>query len=292
MKPLATHRDQARHFAQRYLALIGCSQLLHVSPSLDALRTIMASHVHHIQFNAYPFIALDSSAVILDPYRCFEEKFSRLQGGICFELNSGLSALLKALGYTTYLTGARMEHIKDQPVPAYDIDTHNTVIVELSDSRYLVDVGLGNYASQPIPFSGECVDVTGCYRISRWQISRPIYRLERFSRKQDCWLGQFCFEVKDHAPEAFRPNVDKVCSPGCHLSDEFFAVKPYGTDSYKIIDGGRGRGLTWIHKSREDDEEYALDATSARRLLGTEFFIHAHHIDTIVDACVSVDPLS
>ena len=62
-------------------------------------------------------------------------------------------------------------------------------------------------------------------------------------------------------------------------------IKPYAHDSYKVIDGGRGVNLVWIHKAPDRDEKINLDASLARQILTEEFHMKAEQIDKVLSEC-------
>lgn len=275
-------------FIKKYLFLIDCREPEAATPSITALKTMMEKHIHSVHFNSFAFLNMDSSLIELDPYQCLENKFTQQQGGVCFELNITFNQLLKVLGYQTYLVDALMDNIKDRQVPHYDIATHNTIVVVLEEKYYLVDVGLGNYFRNPIPFLEEYQDNTGLYRvvdIRNPSNSDQVFCLERFSTEQNQWLSQYRFSLHNKEPIDFLANVKKVCDASCHLSNEFFMIKPYAADSYKIVDGGRNIELMWIHKAPGINEKLKLTPASATKILTEEFHMKASEIDKVLSEC-------
>ncbi|MCI5116351.1 MAG: hypothetical protein D3913_00005 [Candidatus Electrothrix sp. LOE1_4_5] len=274
-----------KNFKNRYLSLIDCEEQAELAPSVAGLNSIMESHLYHIHFNGFSFLTMNSNNVNLDPYIFLENTLRDNQGGICFELNCALNELLKKLGYTTHLVETMMDHIKDRSVPQYDIATHNAIIVELEGENYLVDVGLGNYFRKPISFSREHQDASGRYKIIQYDVSKKIFQLKRLNTKSNQWVSQYRFSCINKKPNDFRANIEKVCDKSCHLTKDFFMIKPYSANSYKVIDGGREIGLTWIHSTPEKNEKIKMDANLARQKLTEEFQMKAEQIEIILSEC-------
>jgi len=272
-------------FKQRYLSLIQCEDQIDASPSVEGLNKLMENHLYKVQFNGFAFFNMDSSIIELDAYRCLDNKLLTGQGGTCFELNASLNELLKQLGYKTYLVEAEMDRVKDRVMPSYEVPTHCTIVVELENEYYLVDVGLGNYFRKPIAFSKEYQDISGKYHLILMNEASQTFSLERFSNKEGKWLSQYRFSIVDKSPIELKPNVDKVCHESCHLSKEFFMIKPYAGDGCKIIDGGRDIDMIWIERKADKEEKRNLDIDSARKLLAEEFNMKADHIDKVLSEC-------
>ncbi len=272
-------------FKHRYLSLIQCEEQINIYPSIEGFNKIVENHLYHIHFNGFVFLSMNVNYIELNPYHFLDNKLCYKQGGICFELNSSLNELLRNLGYKTYLIEAMVDNFKDKSIPSYEIPTHSAIIVEFKSEYYLVDVGMGNYFRKPIPFFKEYQDFTGQYKIVSIDMSNKHFQLKRFSTKKNQWLSQYRFSIINKISTDFRPNVEKVCDESCHFSKEFFMMKPYSSHSSKIIDGGQGRELLWIHNTPKGRDKVKLDANLARQILIEEFNMNTEQIDVVLSKC-------
>lgn len=89
----------------------------------------------------------------------------RRRGGFCYELNGAFGALLRALGYDVSLLAART-FVDGGPSVGIPYD-HMTLLVRL-DEPWLVDVGFGRFAREPLRFDvrDEQRDPDGVFRIA------------------------------------------------------------------------------------------------------------------------------
>lgn len=69
----------------------------------------------------------------------FEKIVERRRGGYCFELNTLFLELLRALGFTVYPVAVRVLWNRDVLPPI----SHMALVAQLSDGKYLCDVGYG-----------------------------------------------------------------------------------------------------------------------------------------------------
>lgn len=84
----------------------------------------------------------------------FEKIVLRRRGGYCFELNSLFNALLKALGFETYLVAAHVTAGRDYLPPP----SHCAVVCVICGEKYFCDVGYGG----PAPDGGLPLCGAGC----------------------------------------------------------------------------------------------------------------------------------
>jgi N-hydroxyarylamine O-acetyltransferase len=112
---------------------------------LDTLRQIQRAHLTHI-----PYENLDVQLgrhVTLDPEDAFAKLVTGGRGGWCYEMNGLFGRMLEAIGFrVTVMTGAVMRAERG----ASAIGNHLVLAVHLEE-LYLVDVGLGDGPSEPIP---------------------------------------------------------------------------------------------------------------------------------------------
>lgn len=120
---------------QAYLDRIGYTGTR--EPTLENLTKLIREHLETV-----PFENLDccykGAPLTNDPEAVFEKVVLRRRGGICFELNGLLFALLTALGYETHAVAVRLPR-PDGLAPI----SHQGNVVTLNKKQYYCDVGFG-----------------------------------------------------------------------------------------------------------------------------------------------------
>lgn len=106
--------------------------------SEETLRELHIAHTLNI-----PFENLDvyyGKPVLLDEVSLFNKIVKNRRGGYCFEMNGLFSFVLQRLGFkvTDLLARGTMDGIK------FSAKTHQVLLVENGDRRWLADVGFGN----------------------------------------------------------------------------------------------------------------------------------------------------
>ncbi|MFB6210496.1 MAG: arylamine N-acetyltransferase [Halobacteriales archaeon] len=143
-----------------YLHRIGLDSVPENTPSYRSLAILQRQHLRTVPFENLDII--HGPEIVLDHDRLFEKIVTNNRGGFCYELNGLFERLLAALGFETTRVGCRVCNDAGELSPDTD---HLSIIVEL-DRPYLVDVGFGDFARQPLPFTGEPqTDVSGTYCI-------------------------------------------------------------------------------------------------------------------------------
>lgn len=144
-------------------------------PTLENLERIIRLHLETV-----PFENLDcwpgGSPLSNDPEVLFDKVVRRRRGGVCFELNGLLHALLSELGYDCHAVAVRLPH---PGAPA--AICHEAVIVELGGKQYYCDVGFGGPGPKGVLLlenkSVQMVDGVS-FRVSREDIRVRIDRLQ------------------------------------------------------------------------------------------------------------------
>jgi len=109
------------------------------APSLANLDALILAHVI-----AVPFENLDillGRRVVLEPTGIERKLIAERRGGYCFEQNTYLLHVLRALGYTVVPLSGRVRF--NRPREETPPRTHVFLRVELPDGSWLVDVGMG-----------------------------------------------------------------------------------------------------------------------------------------------------
>ena len=168
---------------QAYLDRIGYTGTRELT--LNNLTHLIRQHLETV-----PFENLDccykGAPLTNDPEIVFEKVVLRRRGGICFELNGLLFALLTALGYETHAVAVRLPR-PDGLAPI----SHQGNVVTLDGKQYYCDVGFGG----PGPKGALALDdepeqtVDGQqFRVSRDGVFVTICRLQ-----EDQWIETICY---------------------------------------------------------------------------------------------------
>jgi N-hydroxyarylamine O-acetyltransferase len=141
-------------------------------PSAAALFALHRAQVEHV---AYENIDIQLGRPPgIDP----AESISRIlagRGGYCYNLNGAFATLLQALGYSVSWHRGAVHPAASTPRPeAYG--NHLALTVELNETTWMVDAGLGNAHHEPMPLA------VGAHRQGPF-----TYRLERIAAVSDGW---------------------------------------------------------------------------------------------------------
>lgn len=116
-----------------------------IEPTYDALKRLQKSHVLTI-----PFENLDiqyGKPIDLDIWALFDKIVERKRGGFCFELNGLFCELLREIGFNAHLISARVFSKETGFGAPFD---HAAICVKFEQRNYLVDVGFGEFAFEPL----------------------------------------------------------------------------------------------------------------------------------------------
>lgn len=135
------NREKVKAFLER----IGCGDIPLESEGCKAVKkdaqtlgTLVRGHLEHV-----PFENLDvfdfGRIPVLEESELFVKIVEKNRGGYCFELNTLLRCLLKALGYSCYPVAARVLWNKETVPPL----AHMGIAAQLEEGMYYCDVGYG-----------------------------------------------------------------------------------------------------------------------------------------------------
>jgi len=117
-----------------------------INPGIEVLKKLHKTHLLHV-----PFENLDihyDNPIHLDLDKIYEKIVVNERGGFCYELNGLFQNLLSKIGFDTKIVSARVYDVKKEEFgKEYD---HLAIIVNLNQIQYLVDVGLGEFAFNPL----------------------------------------------------------------------------------------------------------------------------------------------
>ncbi|MBL8731525.1 MAG: arylamine N-acetyltransferase [Planctomycetes bacterium] len=112
------------------------------APTFDGLGRLLTAHVQSIPFENLDVLL--GRGIDLAPEAIERKLVFARRGGYCFEQNTHLLHVLRALGYDAAPLSARVRLQRPREfVPAR---THMAVMVQLDGRRWLCDVGVGGYS--------------------------------------------------------------------------------------------------------------------------------------------------
>lgn len=106
--------------------------------SYETLYGLHTCHTMNIPFENLDVYA--GKPILLDPDSLFQKIVKNKRGGYCFEMNGLFSFVLKQLGFKVTDLLARVS----RDGVAYGAKTHQVLMIEIGDEKYLADVGFGN----------------------------------------------------------------------------------------------------------------------------------------------------
>lgn len=180
-------------------------------PTLAALADLQAAHLWAVPFENLSVMRRER--IVLEEALLVEKIVGR-RGGFCYELNGAFAWLLRQLGFRVTRISARVYSSATQTFgPEFD---HMALIVHL-DQDYLVDVGFGDSARQPIPLpAGATTDVSGHYRLQP-MVGGVDYHLQR--QVDSIWQDQYTFTTQAHELTEYAPMCDyHQSSPQSHFT--------------------------------------------------------------------------
>ena len=162
----------------------------------DTLRDIHIAHTLNV-----PFENLDvfyKKQILLDEKSLFEKIVRNRRGGYCFEMNGIFSIVLKKLGFkvTDLLARVTIDGTN------YTTRTHQALLVETGNSRWIADVGFGNegiIAPLLLEEGAEQVQFAHCYRI----VTHPEFGYALQKKTGDKYNYLYAFPLDKSSPEDF-----------------------------------------------------------------------------------------
>lgn len=134
-----------------YLARVGLPKS---EPSERALRDLTRAHVRTIPFENIDVVLGQHQGISLDVVSA--KLVGRRRGGYCYEQSGLFAAVLERLGYTVHRLTARVQPRRPGP------NTHMTLVVDIEEQSFHVDVGFGAGIFVPTPLvDGQETDQAG-----------------------------------------------------------------------------------------------------------------------------------
>jgi N-hydroxyarylamine O-acetyltransferase len=201
------------------------------APSLTHLNAIIFAHVRRIPFENLDILL--GRPIDLEPAAVEHKLVTQRRGGYCFEQNTHLMHVLRALGYDVTPIGARVR--VGRPRAEVPPRTHVFLRVELPEGSWLADVGIGGFSPcaalrlsldtvQPTPHEPRRICSEG-----DWQglaLRAPNARLFHQVYFDDAW-----HDLCDFTLEAM-PEIDRVLGnwytsayPTSHFKNRLLAAR-------------------------------------------------------------------
>lgn len=230
-------------------------------PDLEQLNAIVAAHVCTIPFENLDVLL--GRPIDLSPAAVEHKLLVERRGGYCFEQNTLLMHVLRALGFSVTPIGARVRVQRSRSeTPAR---THVFLRVELADGSWLVDVGVGGLSpacalrlatdvSQPTPHEPRRIVSQGEWR--GLGLRAPDAALFHQAYFDEAWRD-VCEFTLEEMPEIDRQLANWYTSahPSSHFKDKLMVALATPT--------GRKNLLNRRFTRRE------ADGTSQTRVLGS-----------------------
>lgn len=173
-------------------------------PTLETLIALQRAHLMTV-----PFENLDiyrNIPIYIDPQAQFDKVIRKRRGGFSYELNSLFYQMLHAMGFETIMVSARIyNYDKNNFGPEFD---HMSILVYIKNDLFLVDVGFGEFAIQPLEldFQMDLTDPRGIFRMRTHEMNDMLVsRVENHYAKplfvftdQPCKLLEFEEMCKYH----------------------------------------------------------------------------------------------
>lgn len=196
--------------------------LQHIHAHLQTDQTSLLKHIHKQSVLTIPFENLDihlNKPLSMNPEHVFDKVVRNKRGGLCFETNSLLYAILTQLGFKVTLISAAFWNETQE---SWNKDcTHLALCVEVDAKSYLADIGIGGGFFEPLLIEDQHTykDNNGEYRVlnrhdewivqeknSDWQ---DLFKFSLQSRKLDDFYT--ACRYYEHDPTSFF-RQKKLCS--------------------------------------------------------------------------------
>lgn len=177
----------------RYLERIRYEGVL--SPTIEVLSALQQVHLLRV-----PFENLDIHEKIpIDLDNTYEKIVVRNRGGFCYELNSLFYRLLRELGFRVKMISARVYSHEKGFGPEFD---HLAIIATINDTRYMVDVGFGEFALHPlkIKLHTDLPDPRGVFRMEPHENS---YLVVKKKGADGNFMPEYIFSEQERSMEEF-----------------------------------------------------------------------------------------
>lgn len=167
-----------------------------VQKDTESLERLIRAHLEQVPFenlDVFDFGKIPS----LKEEALFEKIVERHRGGYCFELNMLFMELLRSLGFFVYPVAVRVLWNKNTVPPV----SHMALVVQLSEQKYLCDVGYGGPGPKGLLNLEESIQDIGGKRFRVSRISDG-FLMERFH--DEAWKAVMRFRDQPFFREDFK----------------------------------------------------------------------------------------
>ncbi|KAF2460686.1 hypothetical protein BDY21DRAFT_280446 [Lineolata rhizophorae] len=206
------------------------------------------------------------------------DKVAARRGGYCMENNTLFGSVLRALGYSVYAVGGRVNEAEERRWSGW---AHTVNLVTIASTTYLVDVGFGpNGPTQPIPLSSTTPSVVGHVAPAQSRVLRKPFYLHAPS-PQYLWAYQhrttpgddfkdmYVFDEREYFAEDFAVmNLYTSRAADCIFTENVICAKMImGQEE----EGGEGPELAGAKILKNGDFKVRMGERTVRsRTCGTE----------------------
>jgi N-hydroxyarylamine O-acetyltransferase len=157
-----------------------------LSPSAENLKFLQKRHLLSV-----PFENLDihwRRPIDLDVEGFYRKIVGENRGGFCYELNGLFYRLLWEIGLPSRMISARVRGGENNFGAEYD---HMAILTDIGGEEYLVDVGFGSFAAEPLKFvlDLEQPDENGVFTIRKYDESY----FEVLKKDEGVWKSEYIF---------------------------------------------------------------------------------------------------
>lgn len=160
-----------------------------VSANLQVLKKLMKAHLLNV-----PFENLDIHRKVwieLDAEKIYNKIVRKNRGGFCYELNGNFYQLLMHIGFQVEIIGAQVYFPAQK---TYSPPTsHMALLVHLDGQTYLVDVGFGDFVSEPIKIGTATHHTDPCGQFKLTQTDSYHYLVEKYNETEAVFVPQYIF---------------------------------------------------------------------------------------------------
>jgi N-hydroxyarylamine O-acetyltransferase len=199
-------------------------------PSLALLNRILNAQVTHIPFENLDVLLGRGISLELEDIQA--KLISTKRGGYCFELNTLLLVVLAALGFRARPLSARVRWQKPREV--IPPRTHVFVAVDLHDSTWLADAGVGGFSlTSALKMELDTPQAT------THDTRRIIHENERFYHQlqiEDQWHDVCEFTLEEMPPiDRELANWFTAAHPKSHFRDRLIAARATPTGRRALL---------------------------------------------------------
>ena len=227
-----------------------------IKPAIENLSALQEAHLM-----AVPFENLDiMRGVKIDLNNLYHKIVIHKRGGFCYELNGLFYQLLKQLGFNVKMVSANVYNSDTKKYGA-DFD-HMAIISEFSGSRFLVDVGFGEFALHPlkIELKREAHDPRGIFSMEAFDKGYIVVKKKNAEGK---FVPEYIFSETERRLEEFKGMcIYHQTSPESHFTQKSICSLPTRdgriTFTGNVLKMNKNGVITEAELNTQEEKEQAL----------------------------------